>query len=73
MALRSGADKVAINTFAIKNEKFLEEAINVFGSQCIVSSIEAKKLDYNNYVLFYEYGRANSNIDLTIGLKKFVI
>ncbi len=70
MALRSGADKVAINTFAIKNQKFLNEAINVFGSQCIVSSIEAKKLDYNNYVLFYEYGRANSNISLTNWIEK---
>lgn len=70
MALRSGADKVAINTFAIKNEKFLKEAINVFGSQCIVSSIEAKKLDFNNYVLFYEYGRANSDMDLIHWVEK---
>ena len=42
-ALRAGADKVAINTYSIKNPQFLNEAVKKFGSQCIVLSIEAKK------------------------------
>ena len=43
LALRNGADKVAINTAAIKNPSILSEASRIFGSQCIVLSIEAKK------------------------------
>lgn len=42
--LSNGADKVAINTHAVKNPFFLNEAVQVFGSQCIVLSIEAKKI-----------------------------
>ena len=43
LALRNGVDKVAINTAAIKNPSILSEASRIFGSQCIVLSIEAKK------------------------------
>ena len=39
--LRSGADKVAINTAAISNPSLIEKAAKMFGSQCIVASIEA--------------------------------
>ena len=42
-ALRGGADKVAINTAAVQRPKFLSEASEVFGKQCIVLSIEAKQ------------------------------
>lgn len=43
--LRSGADKVAINTAAINRPAFLREAAQAFGSQCIVLSVEAKRRD----------------------------
>src|SRR3989338_2998553 len=39
--LRAGADKVAINTAALKNPSLIQEAAATFGSQCIVLSIEA--------------------------------
>lgn len=39
--LRSGADKVAINTAAVRRPEFLREATQAFGSQCIVLSVEA--------------------------------
>jgi imidazole glycerol-phosphate synthase subunit HisF len=42
--LNAGADKVAINTKAIKTPNFISEASKVFGSQCIVLSIDAKKI-----------------------------
>jgi len=42
-ALRSGADKVAINTAATIRPAFIREAVNTFGSQCIVVSVEAKR------------------------------
>ncbi len=44
-ALRSGADKVAINTACIANPSFISEASKALGSQCIVLSIEAKRRD----------------------------
>lgn len=45
--LRAGADKVAINTAAIANPTLIKNAARMFGSQCIVASIEAKKRDYD--------------------------
>ena len=41
--LNAGADKVGINTAAIKNPHFVKEAADRFGSQCIVVAIDAKK------------------------------
>lgn len=41
MALHAGADKVAINTYAIHHPEFLREAAEKFGSQCVVLSVEA--------------------------------
>ena len=41
--LHSGADKICINTAAIKNPKFINKLAKRFGSQCIVLSVDAKK------------------------------
>ena len=40
--LRSGADKVSINTSAVENPDFVKEAADKFGSQCIVVAVDAK-------------------------------
>ncbi len=58
--LRSGADKVAINTAAINRPEFLREAAEAFGSQCIVLAIEAKRLPDGNWECFTENGRERS-------------
>ena len=42
--LRSGADKISINSAAIKNPNLIQSAANRFGSQCIVCAIDAKKI-----------------------------
>lgn len=55
----SGADKVAINTYAIENPKFISEIAEIFGSQAIVISIHAKKIG-NTWMAFKENGRENS-------------
>lgn len=47
--LRAGADKVAINTAAIKRPEFITEAARVFGSQCIVVSIEVGHHNNNGW------------------------
>lgn len=62
-ALRAGADKVAINTYAIKNPVFLNEAAKKFGSQCIVLSIEAKKKNDGTWEAYTDGGREKTGID----------
>jgi cyclase len=60
IALNAGADKVAINTKAVKNPNFIKEASEVFGSQCIVSSIEAKKISNHEWEVYTDNGREPS-------------
>ena len=48
-ALKSGADKVAINTKAIQTPEFIIEASKIFGSQCIVASIVASEESYDPF------------------------
>ena len=45
--LKAGADKVSVNSSAIKNPNFLRECSKEFGSQCVVSAIDVKKIDSN--------------------------
>jgi cyclase len=59
--LRSGADKVAINTAAINNPAFLSQASEAFGSQCIVLSIEAKKQPEGHWECYTDNGRERTN------------
>lgn len=64
-ALRSGADKVAINTAAIANPEFVNEAANTFGSQCIVLSIEAKRWpDRDGWEALTDNGRERTGVDV---------
>lgn len=58
--LRSGADKVAINTAAVARPDFLNEAASRFGSQCIVLSVEAQKRGPGNWEVVTDNGRENS-------------
>ncbi len=66
--LKIGADKVAINSSAIKNPFFLKNAVNEFGESTIVSYIEVKKLS-NKYLAYFNNGRENSGILLHDWLK----
>lgn len=49
--LKKGADKIAINSYAIENPKFIKEASDEFGSQCIVVSIDVINVD-NEYSVY---------------------
>ncbi len=62
LLLRTGADKVAINTGAITNPKIISEAANIFGSQCIVVSIETQKKD-NFWESYTDSGRNPTGIN----------
>lgn len=71
-ALRLGADKVAINTFAIKTPKLIPEAVKKFGSQCIVLSIEAKKRPEGWWEAYTDGGREHSGVDAVAWAKKAI-
>jgi imidazole glycerol-phosphate synthase subunit HisF len=60
--LRAGADKVAINTAAIKNPNIISDIANRFGSQCMVLSIQAKR-QVNSWEAYFDNGREHSGID----------
>ena len=61
--LRSGADKVAINTAAIADPEFVRSASRTFGSQCIMVSIEAKRIGEMKYEAWVDYGRQPTGVD----------
>jgi cyclase len=65
--LLAGADKVSINTAAVKNPDFVAEAADTFGNQCIVVAIDAKKVsrpgDANRWEIFTHGGRTPTGID----------
>jgi cyclase len=63
MLLRAGADKVAINSHLIDSPDFVDKAVRIFGSQCIVGSIEAKKMPDGRWLAFYNNGREFSGKD----------
>ena len=61
--LLAGADKVSINTAAVKNPEFVKEASGRFGSQCIVVAIDAKRVSDTRWEVFTHGGRNPTGID----------
>jgi len=68
--LRAGADKVAINTAAIKNPHFIREASLKFGSSTIVVAIEAIKNTDGKYLAFTDNGREYSGLEVVTWARK---
>ena len=66
--LKLCADKVSINTKAIEEKKFIHNAAKEFGSQCIVVSVDAKKVG-NDFYVFSNFGKKNSDIKVRDWLK----
>jgi len=62
--LRAGADKVSINTSAIKKPQFIRDAALKFGSSTIVVAIEAIKQQDGNYFAFIDNGREATGIEV---------
>jgi cyclase len=62
--LLAGADKVSINTAAVKNHNFIKESSIRFGSQCIVIAIDVKKVSNNKWEVFTHGGRNPTGIDV---------
>jgi cyclase len=68
--LRAGADKVALNTAAIKNPHFIREASLKFGSSTIVVAIEAIKNNDGKYLAFTDNGREYSGLEVVAWARK---
>lgn len=63
-ALRSGADKVAINTAAVARPAFIREAAEALGSQCVVLSVEAKRRGPGKWEALTDNGRETTGVDV---------
>ncbi|MCB0830964.1 MAG: imidazole glycerol phosphate synthase subunit HisF [Solirubrobacterales bacterium] len=61
--LGAGADKVAVNSAALKRPELLSELAEVFGSQCVVIAIDAKKNEDGRYGVFLNGGRVETGRD----------
>lgn len=62
--LAAGAEKVAINTAATKNPELIRQAAKIFGSQCIVLSIEAKQVVPGRWEAYTDNGRQRTGLDV---------
>ena len=61
--LRAGADKIAINTAAVRRPELITEVARKFGSQCMVLSIEAKRHEKGKWEIYTDCGRERSGFD----------
>ena len=68
--LLAGADKVSINTAAVRNAGLITEAAKKFGSQCIVVAVDAKKVKENKWEVFTHGGRKSTGKDVLNFVKK---
>ncbi len=67
--LKCGADKVSVNSGAIKNPSLIFKAAKKYGDQCVVLSVDAKRVD-GHYCVFAKGGRENTGMDAIEWIKK---
>ena len=67
---KSGADKIAVNTAAVKNPKLISDLVNKFGSQSVIISISAKKVSDKNWEVLVENGRQRTGLNVIDWVKK---
>lgn len=61
--LRAGADKISVNSAAVRNPELLNEAAEKFGSQCVVCAIDAKRRKTGGWEVYLNGGRIPTGID----------
>ncbi len=69
--LKCGADKVSVNSGAIKNPSLIDEAAKKYGNQCVVLSVDAKRVD-GAYHVFLNGGRVDTGMDALKWIKEGV-
>lgn len=61
--LRAGADKVSVNSAAVKNPELISQAAEIFGSQCVVAAIDAKRDEKGRFKVVVHGGRKDTGLD----------
>ena len=69
--LKCGADKVSVNSGAVKDPYLIKEAAQKYGSQCVVISCDAKRVD-GRFTVFVKGGRENTGLDAVKWIRKCV-
>lgn len=67
--LKCGADKVSVNSGAINNPDIIEKAAKLYGSQCVVLSVDAKRVN-GSYHVFAKGGRVDTGLDAIEWIKR---
>lgn len=68
--LRAGADKVSVNSQAVKNPQLIKDGADIFGSQCICLGVDAKAVAPGRWTVYINGGRVDMGIDLIDWVKK---
>ena len=61
--LAAGADKISVNSAAVKNPRLIEDGAKKFGSQCVVLAVDAKRRDGGGWEVFVNGGRTATGLD----------
>ena len=69
--LKCGADKVSVNSGAIRNPQLIEEAAKKYGDQCVVLSVDVKRVD-GKFMVFAKGGRENTGMEALAWIKRCV-
>lgn len=70
--LKAGADKVTLNTEAVRHPEFIHEAAELFGNQCIVVSIDARETPSGGYEVYINGGKEPTGLDPVAWAKRAV-
>lgn len=70
--LRAGADKVGVNTGAVTNPQLISDCANVFGTQCVVLSLDAKRTPSGKINVYINGGKTDSGVSALVWAKKAV-
>lgn len=70
--LKAGADKISVNSAAIKNPALISEGAKKFGSQCIVLAVDAKNCGVDKWEVYINGGRTPTGLDCLEWIKKAV-
>lgn len=68
--LRAGADKISVNSAAVRNPGLINDAADKFGSQCVVCAIDAKKRENGGWEVYLNGGRIPTGIDAVAWAKE---
>ncbi|MBR4224115.1 MAG: imidazole glycerol phosphate synthase subunit HisF [Oscillospiraceae bacterium] len=68
--LRAGADKVSVNSQAVKDPSIIKDGADIFGSQCICLGVDAKAISPGKWTVYINGGRVDMGIDLIEWVKR---